>query len=122
MEAGTKEEKEVEIITVDVDQVISRLWSIVGSGKYVEQLLGKVLINLVNIGGQRSFIEMFGIFFSLDKDLDDPCKVSYELCYIHHSTNCLTNPFCYQLACSQYNQLMTDMYTCIHCVYSSVMQ
>ncbi len=29
MEAGTKEEKEVEIITVDVDQVISRLRSIV---------------------------------------------------------------------------------------------
>ena len=115
MEAGTEEEKEKEgeIITVDVDQVISRLRSIVGSGKYVEQLLaaiGRVLINLVNIGGQRSFIEMFGIFFPLDKDLDDPCKVSYELCYIHHSTNCLTNPFCYQLACSQYNQLMTDEY------------
>ncbi len=65
MEAGTEEEKEKEgeIITVDVDQVISRLRSIVGSGKYVEQLLaaiGRVLINLVNIGGQRSFIEMFG--------------------------------------------------------------
>ena len=83
-----KKEKGVQIITVDVDQVISRLRSIVGSGKYVEQLLGKVLINIVDIGGQPGFIEMFpflskgpGIFltfFPLDKDLDDPCEVSYE--------------------------------------------
>ena len=87
-EEEDKKEKEVQIITVDVDQVISRLRSIVGSGKYVEQLLGKVLINIVDIGGQPGFIEMFpflskgpGIFltfFPLDKDLDDPCEVSYE--------------------------------------------
>ncbi|XP_064390037.1 uncharacterized protein LOC135337940 isoform X3 [Halichondria panicea] len=87
-EEGEVKEKEFQILTVDVDQVISRLRSIVGSGKYVEQLLGKVLINIVDIGGQPGFIEMFpflskgpGIFlafFPLDKDLDDPCEVSYE--------------------------------------------
>ena len=76
------------VITVDVNQVIARLRGIVSSGKYTEQLLNKILLNLVDIGGQPGFLEMlpflsrgpgmFLAFFRLDKDLDEPCEVSYE--------------------------------------------
>ena len=76
------------IITVDVNQVIARLRGIVSSGKYTEQLLNKILLNLVDIGGQPGFLEMlpflsrgpgmFLAFFRLDKELDEPCEVSYE--------------------------------------------
>ena len=76
------------VITVDVNQVIARLRGIVSSGKYTEQLLNKILLNLVDIGGQPGFLEMlpflsrgpgmFLAFFRLDKELDEPCEVSYE--------------------------------------------
>ena len=79
---------EQAIITVDVNQVIARLRGIVSSGKYTEQLLNKILLNLVDIGGQPGFLEMlpflsrgpgmFLAFFRLDKELDEPCEVSYE--------------------------------------------
>ena len=76
------------VITVEVNQVIARLRGIVSSGKYTEQLLNKILLNLVDIGGQPGFLEMlpflsrgpgmFLAFFRLDKELDEPCEVSYE--------------------------------------------
>ena len=81
-------EKVVKVTTVDVGKVVSRLRSIVGSGEYIKELLNKVLLNLVDIGGQPGFVEMFPflskgagiflVFFRLDKDLDDMCQVSYE--------------------------------------------
>ena len=81
-------EKGVKVTTVDVGKVVSRLRSIVGSGEYTKELLNKVLLNLVDIGGQPGFVEMFPflskgagiflVFFRLDKDLDDMCQVSYE--------------------------------------------
>ena len=71
-----------------VDEVITRLRSISSLGKYTEQLENKILINLVDVGGQPGFLEMlpflskgpgmFLAFFRLDKDLDEPCEVSYE--------------------------------------------
>ena len=76
------------ITITDVDKVIARLRSIVGSGKYAEQLENKVLLNLVDVGGQPGFLEMlpflskgpgmFLAFFRLDKDLDEQCEVLYE--------------------------------------------
>ncbi len=82
-EAATRSES-----TVDVEKVVTRLRSIVSSGEYSKELQNKVLLNLVDIGGQPGFVEMFpflskgaGIFlafFRLDKDLDDMCQVSYE--------------------------------------------
>ncbi len=81
-------EKVVKVTTVDVGKVVSRLQGIVGSGEYTKELLNKVLLNLVDIGGQPGFVEMFPflskgagiflVFFRLDKDLDDMCQVSYE--------------------------------------------
>ena len=83
-----KSKQVVTTVTVDVHQVIARLRDVVSSGKYTEQLLNKILLNLVDIGGQPGFLEMlpflskgpgmFLAFFRLDKDLDEPCEVSYE--------------------------------------------
>ena len=80
--------KEQVVIPTFVDQVIARFYSIVGSGKYAEQLADKMLLNLVDVGGQPGFLEMlpflskgpgmFLAFFPLDKDLDEPCEVSFE--------------------------------------------
>ena len=79
---------ELVIATIDVSPVIARLRDIIGSGEYTEQLVDKILLNLVDIGGQPGFLEMlpflsrgpgmFLAFFRLDKDLDEPCEVSYE--------------------------------------------
>ena len=79
---------ELVVATIDVSPVIARLRDIVGSGEYTEQLVDKILLNLVDIGGQPGFLEMlpflsrgpgmFLAFFRLDKDLDEPCEVSYE--------------------------------------------
>ncbi len=84
-----KEVLNVSVTAVDVQRVVKRLREIVGGSKdYSKELLNKVLLNLVDIGGQPGFVEMFpflsrgaGIFlayFRLDKDLDDICQVSYE--------------------------------------------
>ena len=80
--------KEVRVTILEVDKVVARLRTIVGSGNYAEQLKNKVLINLIDVGGQPGFLEMlpflskgpgmFLAFFRLDKDLDEPCEVSYE--------------------------------------------
>ena len=88
-EAGKSEESEHVMVTIaEVDKVIARLRSIVGSGKYAEQLENKILLNLIDIGGQPGFLEMlpflskgpgmFLAFFRLDRDFDEPCEVSYE--------------------------------------------
>ena len=79
---------ELVVTTFDVSQVIVRLRYTVGSGEYTEQLVDKILLNLVDIGGQPGFLEMlpflsrgpgmFLAFFRLDKDLDEPCEVAYE--------------------------------------------
>ena len=83
-----EERNQVRVTIVEVDKVVSRLRTIVGSGKYAEQLKNKILINLIDVGGQPGFLEMlpflskgpgmFLAFFRLDKDLDEPCEVSYE--------------------------------------------
>ena len=83
-----EESAQVMVTVVEVDKVIARLRSIVGSGKYTEQLQNKILLNLIDVGGQPGFLEMFPFlskgpgmflaFFRLDKDLDEPCEVSYE--------------------------------------------
>ena len=89
-ENGKKSEESAQVMVtvVEVDKVIARLRSIVGSGKYTEQLQNKILLNLIDVGGQPGFLEMFPflskgpgmflVFFRLDKDLDEPCEVSYE--------------------------------------------
>ena len=79
---------QMRVTIVEVDKVVARLRTIVGSGNYAEQLENKVLINLIDVGGQPGFLEMlpflskgpgmFLAFFRLDKDLDEPCEVSYE--------------------------------------------
>ena len=83
-----KDLKQVMVTTIDVNQVIAGLRDIVATGDYKEQLLNKILLNLIDIGGQPGFLEMFPslskgpdiflVFFRLDKDLDEPCEVSYE--------------------------------------------
>ena len=83
-----KQSEQVTVTTVDVSQVIARLGTFVSSGNYTEQLSDKVLLNLVDVGGQPGFLEMlpslsrgpgmFLAFFRLDQDLDEPCEVSYE--------------------------------------------
>ena len=83
-----KQSEPVTVTTVDVSQVIARLGTFVSSGNYTEQLSDKVLLNLVDVGGQPGFLEMlpslsrgpgmFLAFFRLDQDLDEPCEVSYE--------------------------------------------
>ncbi len=71
-----------------VDKIIENLRDIVKRGNYMEQLIGKVLLNIIDIGGQPAFMEMlpflskgpgmFLTFFPLDKDLDELYEVSYE--------------------------------------------
>ncbi len=90
-EPPPEREKVVKMTTghqLDVRKIVSRLRSIVGSGQYTKELLNKVLLNLIDIGGPPGFVEMslflskgagiFLVFFRLDKDLDDMCQVSYE--------------------------------------------
>ena len=71
-----------------IADIINALHSIAASSKHDKSLYHKILLNMVDIGGQPGFLEMFpflshgpGIFlafFRLDKDLDEPCVVSYE--------------------------------------------
>ena len=71
-----------------IDKIIENLRDIVKRGNYMEQLVGKVLLNIIDIGGQPGFMEMlpflskgpgmFLAFFPLDKDLDELYEVSYE--------------------------------------------
>ncbi|XP_064387210.1 uncharacterized protein LOC135335600 isoform X3 [Halichondria panicea] len=71
-----------------VDKIIENLRDIVKRGNYMEQLVGKALLNIIDIGGQPAFLEMlpflskgpgmFLAFFPLNKDLDELYEVSYE--------------------------------------------
>ncbi len=71
-----------------IDKVIEDLRDIIKCGNYTEQLVGKTLLNLMDIGGQPGFMEMlpflskgpgvFLTFFPLDKDLDELYEVTYE--------------------------------------------
>ena len=80
----------IEGVTVDeITDVIQGLHSIAAtSSEYDESPRNQILLNMADLGGQPGFLEMFpflshgpGIFlafFRLDKDLDEPCIVSYE--------------------------------------------
>ncbi len=85
--------KEAVNMADDVKMIVKRLHDFAAGSKddkeeLKEELKDKVLLNLVDIGGQPGFMEMFpflsrgaGIFlafFRLDKDLDEICEVSYE--------------------------------------------
>ena len=71
-----------------IDKIIENLRDIVKRGNYKEQLVGTVLLNIIDIGGQPGFMEMlpllskgpgmFLAFFPLDKDLDELYEVSYK--------------------------------------------
>ena len=86
-EAMSKESTDKEKV-VKIEKIIERFRGIIGSGKYVEELLGKILLNLIDMGGQPGFLEMlpflstgpgmYLVFFPLDKELDEQYEVSYE--------------------------------------------
>ncbi|XP_064387204.1 uncharacterized protein LOC135335598 isoform X4 [Halichondria panicea] len=71
-----------------VDKIIENLRDVVKRGNYMEQLVGKALLNIIDIGGQPGFVEMlpflskgpgmFLAFFPLAKDLDEFYEISYE--------------------------------------------
>ena len=72
-----------------ISEIIQRLRGVVGSGSYhAKELLGKILLNLIDIGGQPGFLEMlpflsggpgmYLVFFPLDKELDEQYMVYYE--------------------------------------------
>ena len=73
---------------VNIKEIFARLRGIVGSGDYAKELLGKILLNLIDMGGQPGFLEMlpflstgpgmYLVFFPLDKELDEQYEVSYE--------------------------------------------
>ena len=86
----TTESEQVQA-DVKVDEVIAEIRSLVGSSDkfYAEDLQNKkILLNLIDIGGQPGFLEMlpflsrgpgiFLVFFRLDEDLGKLCQVSYE--------------------------------------------
>ena len=71
-----------------ISEIFQRLRGVIGSGSYAKELLGKILLNLIDIGGQPGFLEMlpflsggpgmYLVFFPLDKELDEQYMVSYE--------------------------------------------
>ena len=71
-----------------ISEIFQRLRGVVGSGSYAKELFGKILLNLIDIGGQPGFLEMlpflsggpgmYLVFFPLDKELDEQYMVSYE--------------------------------------------
>ena len=73
---------------VNIEEIFARFRGIVGSGEYAKELLGKILLNLIDMGGQPGFLEMlpflstgpgmYLVFFPLDKELDEQYEVSYE--------------------------------------------
>ena len=73
---------------VNIKEIFARFRGIVGSGEYAKELLGKILLNLIDMGGQPGFLEMlpflstgpgmYLVFFPLDKELDEQYEVSYE--------------------------------------------
>ena len=85
-----RHQEQVEATSNKIDKVVARLNSVkrLGPGKYGEYLQNKTLLNLIDVGGQPGFLEMlpflskgpgiFLAFFRLDKDLDEPCEVSYQ--------------------------------------------
>ena len=85
---GSSQPAKLKAPETKVDKIIENLRDIVKRGNYMEQLVGKVLLNIIDIGGQPAFLEMlpflskgpgmFLAFFPLDKDLDELYEVSYE--------------------------------------------
>ncbi len=85
---GTKKPAKLKAPETKVDKIIENLRDIIKCGTYIEKLVGTVLLNIIDIGGQPGFIEMlpflskgpgmFLTFFPLDKDLDELYEVSYE--------------------------------------------
>lgn len=83
-----REKPQKLVPTMKIDSIMNSLRKIVGSGKYADELMGKILLNLIDVGGQPGFLEMlpflskgpgmFLVFFPLDKDLDEQYEVSYE--------------------------------------------
>ena len=73
---------------VNIKEILARFRGIVGSGEYAKELLGKILLNLIDMGGQPSFLEilpflstgpgMYLVFFPLEKELDEQYEVTYE--------------------------------------------
>ena len=73
---------------VNIKEIFSRFRGIIGSGEYAKELMGKMLLNLIDMGGQPGFLEMlpflstgpgmYLVFFPLDKELDEQYEVSYE--------------------------------------------
>ena len=73
---------------VNIKEIFARFRGIVGSGEYAKELLGKILLNLIDMGGQPGFLEMlpflstgpgmYLVFFPLDKELDEQYEVSFE--------------------------------------------
>ena len=72
-----------------ISEIFQRLRGVVGSGSYhAKELLGKILLNLIDIGGQPGFLEMlpflsggpgmYLVFFPLDKELNEQYMVYYE--------------------------------------------
>ena len=85
---GSSQPAKLKAPETKVDKIIENLRDIVKRGNYMEQLVGKVLLNIIDIGGQPAFLEMlpflskgpgmFLAFFPLDKNLDELYEVSYE--------------------------------------------
>ena len=85
---GTSKPAKPKAPETKVDKIVENLRDIVKRGNYIEQLVGNVLLNIIDIGGQPGFMEMlpflskgpgmFLAFFPLDKDLDELYEVSYE--------------------------------------------
>ena len=82
-EEGAEGAKELRI-----NQIFTRFRGIIGSGEYAKELLGKILLNLIDMGGQPGFLEMlpflstgpgmYLVFFPLDKELDEQYEISFE--------------------------------------------
>ncbi len=87
-EEGAGKQAKPKAPKTKVDKIIENLRDIIKRGNYMEQLVGNVLLNIIDIGGQPGFMEMlpffskgpgmFLAFFPLDKDLDELHEVSYE--------------------------------------------
>ena len=73
---------------VNINEIVARFRGIVGSGEYAKELLDRILLNLIDMGGHPGFLEMlpflstgpgmYLVFFPLNKELDEQYEVSFE--------------------------------------------
>ena len=73
---------------VNINEIVARFRGIVGSGEYAKELLDRILLNLIEMGGHPGFLEMlpflstgpgmYLVFFPLNKELDEQYEVSFE--------------------------------------------